>query len=414
MVFALTMAIVVSMVGGAVDYGRAVKVRDQMQHAVDAAVLAAARSWQLDGDIANAEARAIEFYNRNKPHEVESALAAFGSDPVRNAISLEARATVAAPFMSLVRLDGFTVEARAEALLAIGGNSEINLEIAMMLDVTGSMSGEKIEDLKAAAKDLIDIVVWDDQSQYTSKVALAPFAPRVNVGDFVSNFTGLPPTRLISGSTRRLRTCVTERIGADEYTDEPPAAGRYLRPYNGITDPSHSSYNNNWSSSGSCSDPSEQIMPLSSDRNALKARIDTFTAGGATAGMLGTSWAWYLLSPKWAHFWPAVSRPIAYGTADTHKIAVLMTDGEYNTWGSGSMSVGTVSSKAATMCTNIKTTGITVYTIGFQLGGSSTAINTLRNCASDVSKFYNAEDGAQLRAAFRDIALQIASLRLSQ
>jgi hypothetical protein len=59
-------------------------------------------------------------------------------------------------------------------------------------------------------------------------------------------------------------------------------------------------------------------------------------------------------------------------------------------------------------------TGITVYTVGFALGGNTTAINTLRNCASDTSKFYEADNGEALRAAFRDIALQVAKLRLSQ
>ena len=53
-----------------------------------------------------------------------------------------------------------------------------------MLDVTGSMCTpcSKIDAAKSAAKDLIDIVIWDDQSQFTSRVALAPFAEAVNVG----------------------------------------------------------------------------------------------------------------------------------------------------------------------------------------------------------------------------------------
>ena len=204
MIFALTVAVVISMVGGAVDYGRAVKIRDQMQHAVDAAILAGARSWQLDGDLVVAQQRALEFYNRNKPAEIESTVTGFTSDAVRNALTLEAEALVPTPFLSLIRSQGFTVQARAEALLAVGGNSETNLEISLMLDVTGSMSGQKIVDLRDAAKDLIDIVVWSDQSEYTSKVALAPFAPRVNVGSLVANFTGLPATRTISGQSRKL------------------------------------------------------------------------------------------------------------------------------------------------------------------------------------------------------------------
>src|SRR5262249_47712992 len=73
-----------------------------------------------------------------------------------------------------------------------GGNSDdgTNLEISMMLDVTGSMGGQPILDLKSAAKDLIDIVVWGDQSKYTSRVALAPFAPAVNVGKYFTAITG--------------------------------------------------------------------------------------------------------------------------------------------------------------------------------------------------------------------------------
>jgi hypothetical protein len=283
-----------------------------------------------------------------------------------------------------------------------------------MLDVTGSMSGQKIDDLKTAAKDLIDIVVWDDQSEYTSKVAITPFAPRVNVGSYAAQLTGLPATRVIGGTTKLLRKCLTERIGAQEFTDAAPGPGAYLRPYNGITDPSDSAYNNNWSNSGSCNDPNEEIVPLSADKTSLKARIDAFTAGGSTAGTVGTAWAWYLISPQWAGVWPAGSQPAAYGTANLQKFAILMTDGEYNTWGAGSMDSTTVSNKAKTLCTNMKATGITVYTIGFDLGGNATAVGTLRHCATDETKFYETSSGDELRQAFRDIALQIAKLRLSQ
>ena len=38
-----------------------------------------------------------------------------------------------------------------------------------------------------------------------------------------------------------------------------------------------------------------------------------------------------MLSPNWASLWSSASQPKAYGTADLRKIAILMTDGEYNT-----------------------------------------------------------------------------------
>ncbi len=61
--------------------------------------------------------------------------------------------------------------------LAVGGNAELNLEVSMMLDITGSMGdGTKLADMKSAATDLVNIVVWADQSEYTSRIAIVPFA----------------------------------------------------------------------------------------------------------------------------------------------------------------------------------------------------------------------------------------------
>jgi hypothetical protein len=63
----------------------------------------------------------------------------------------------------------------------------------------------------------------------------------------------------------------------------------------------------------------------------------------------------------------------------------------------------------------MKAKGITVYTVGFALGGSgSTSYQTLQQCASISDKFFNAEDGAELRLSFRAIALEVAKSSLSQ
>jgi hypothetical protein len=69
--------------------------------------------------------------------------------------------------------------------------------------------------------------------------------------------------------------------------------------------------------------------------------------------------------------------------------------------------------QAVAICSNMKSSGIQVYTVGFNLQGNQTATSTLQACASDAAKFYDATDGARLRAAFRDIALKVSSLRLT-
>jgi hypothetical protein len=95
------------------------------------------------------------------------------------------------------------------------------------------------------------------------------------------------------------------------------------------------------------------------------------------------------------------------------KIAVLMTDGEYNTVGgimsganetlSGEMAVAT--------CAGMKSEDIIVYTVGFMIDNAA-AINVLSQCASDSSKFFRAENGDDLRRAFRAIAEDITNVWL--
>ncbi len=105
-----------------------------------------------------------------------------------------------------------------------------------------------------------------------------------------------------------------------------------------------------------------------------------------------------------------------------------MTDGEYNTmYCNGARAKNSYESdincnatngqaytQARTLCTNMKTKGIEVYTVGFKLGGNQTSIDTLSQCASSPDKFFNADDGITLKSAFEAIALQIAKISLSQ
>jgi hypothetical protein len=137
-----------------------------------------------------------------------------------------------------------------------------------------------------------------------------------------------------------------------------------------------------------------------------------------------------MLSPQWSSVLKADSSPSSFGRKDVRKVAVLMSDGEYNftydadggpsssvggTGSNGSGSINRLSSaaQAVQVCAQMKSSGIEVYTVGFQLGGNQTAIDTLRECASSASSAYNAESGEELKNAFRDIALKVSSLYLS-
>src|SRR5262249_49499331 len=154
-----------------------------------------------------------------------------------------------------------------------------------MSQVPPGQTLQKIQSLKLAAKDLIDIVVWDNQTaDYYAKVAIVPYAVGVNVGlgiasrvrAFLSgcflfgcdHFTFTSQAGSIQTFAMSL-TCVSERTGVQAYTDAAPSPLALVGP-------------NYPAPSNPC--PSSTIVPLTNDKLLLKANIDSLNAGGSTAG----------------------------------------------------------------------------------------------------------------------------------
>jgi Flp pilus assembly protein TadG len=463
MMFAMLAIPLTAAVGLAIDMGRIYHVNMATQGALDAAALAAGRVAQVEktDTINKAFKSASAYFDQSKPGDVLTSAIQFSPNSQQTEFKVTATSWVKTPFLSVLNIFTYKgseddappqckgnyyacvkVVTSATAQICLncsdtgGGNSDDgkSLEISMMLDVTGSMKGTPLSDMIAAAKDLVDIVVWDDQSKYTSRVALAPFAPAVNVGDeYFTAITGKSddpdpdgdgynyPAECYKKSgklkdscageseykVKRYARCVHERTGAQAATDAAPTdSSTWLPPSSGPTT----------KTSPTCT-PSAKIVPLTKDRDLLKKTIDGFTAGGTTAGQLGTAFAWYLLSPNWNTVWPKDSQVTAYGTEKVQKIAVLMTDGVYNTlqgeyYSDVSSEATTALNQAKAICTGMKGKSITVYTVGFNLD-STAAKNMLKDCATSNDHYYDTSGGDALKAAFRDIALKISKLRLT-
>jgi Flp pilus assembly protein TadG len=445
MIFGLLIIPLMMLIGLSVDFARWVQLRNESQSVVDSMALAAGRAAQM-GTQASAMTAASNYFAAAKPNTLLGAN--YSITPKNGSTSFDIVVTgwMRTPFMSVANVgrgssgsagsaaagcpanNGFAcmkVEAKATSVLAAGGNNGSNVEVSMMLDITGSMgpgygNGQKLADLKTAAKEAVDILVWSDQSKYTSKIALAPFSQRVNAGQYAPAITGQNPTK----NGKLLIPCVTERIGSDKYKDTAPASGRWIGRFDpGSSSGNSAQYDNDGDAvQGDCgnSDPKNnaKVLPLTKDKTLLTSHIDGLEPRGGTAGHLGTAWAWYTLSPNWNTIWPS-SAAGSYSDLTTYntngapklrKIAVLMTDGEYNQWYSSSDDSKT---QAAALCTAMKTAKIEIYTIGFQIDNNA-AKTLLQNCATDTSHYYDASTGEALKQAFRDIALKISSLRLSQ
>ena len=120
------------------------------------------------------------------------------------------------------------------------------------------------------------------------------------------------------------------------------------------------------------------------------------------------------------------SDPAQYSD-DVRKIAILMTDGEFNTFFHGTQGNAfgpheTLSSSLARdLCTDMKALkngnpGITIYSVAFQAPLS--ARETLKDCANEDTAnqtfYYSADSNEELRNAFRSIASSIQTLRISK
>jgi len=350
MMFALLVIPLTGAIGLAIDMGRVYHVAMHTQGALDAAALAAGRVAQVEKkDMLNkASNSASAFYDQAKPTDVLQTSIAFAPNTQQTEFTVTATSWVKTPFLAVLDLFGHNapesdappactssfsctkVVSTATAQICLncsdvgGGNADdgTNLEISMMLDVTGSMDGDKIDDLKIAAKDLIDIVVWGDQSKYTSRVALVPFAPAVNVGAYFTKITNKSDREDNDGSSSKniyypsncinakgnvksscssdskyndvqyiakFAPCVVERTDLlSQYTDAAPGTllGGWLPAWNVVRDGKSQTEE----MSPTCT-PSSVIVPLTSDRDKLKATIDGFKASGTTAGQVGTAFA---------------------------------------------------------------------------------------------------------------------------
>ncbi len=428
MIFAAMIVPVCAMIGMSVDLGRSLQTRTQIQGALDAAVLAGGRSYQVSGSAAEAQSTAESHFRDALPEGVHTEAINAVVDEASYTIELSARASVETTFLRILGENDITVSATSRAGLALGGNDK-NLEVSLMLDITGSMAGQKIEDLKVAAKDLIQIIVPDIQTEHTARVALVPFSAAVNPGSTrvavrgpnSSNTSNCPAGNSTSGwhkyqcyQDTRNRTvqvgrtnCVSERTGPEAFTDAAPStpAKRLNAVFGGVC-------------------PTSTVVPLTTNKQTLINAINGFNADGWTAGQLGTAWAWYTLSPEWNSVWSASSQAGPYEADDVYKIAVLMTDGEYNTeyashvrardqYGTPNSPNGRSDEQARALCAAMKAKGITVYTVGFQLEDEN-AVETMSTCASSTSQAFLATDGDELKAAFREIAFQLAQLRITR
>jgi len=413
--------------GAAIDYSRMVSKKSKMDGALDAAILAA--GVEMSKGVTNRTQIQVVFENflfanlesmgdfgTTAWDDVE--ISQFSADPDTGAVSAQIQSSVDASIMQIAGYDELDIASSASVVF-----DQTDVEVAMMLDVTGSMRGQRIADLKLAAKDAIDILMPSNDTP-GMRIGLVPYASSINAGSQLAGRVTRGNTNTVIAGPPQFSTsqnvltndCVTGRGGRDAATDV---------SYRTAPLGSDARTVNNRNSFYRC--PSVSIQPLTDNLNNLKSQIDSYVAHGRTAGHLGVAWSYYLLSENWRDAFNNDSKPAAY-SADVQKIAILMTDGNFNTAYEGittgspfADNTDVSNRRAIDLCTDMKqlkngNPGITIYAIGFRAPADAEA--TLRACANTdtviTTYYYSADNGQQLRDAFRKIAGSIMNLRLSK
>ncbi|RUX24628.1 hypothetical protein EOA23_21765 [Mesorhizobium sp. M2A.F.Ca.ET.042.01.1.1] len=435
-------------VGFAVNISQLYNARSSLQGVVDAAVTSTARDLTL-GVITEADAsKTVQaFLDANGTAGILQAnqvvLDKLTVNRTANTVQADAHVDVGLFFPLFSTESMRRVTASTTALY-----SDKTVEVAMMLDVTGSMAPDwraktnKIGDLKTAAsqtvKDLLD--QNRDPNDPRIRVSIIPYAEAVNTGSladtvFVETEMGpkVPPPidAAVSVSATVSDNCATERKDKDGHADY-SSDGPYTQRRDNQGKIYLAKVNRDYRVKV-C--PTATLVPLTADEDKLVTAIDHFQAGGVTAGGIAAQWGYYMLSPSWR---TAISSarlgagPANFDQNRVAKIAILMTDGQFNTAFAGgrgasrSQDQGQRSrANAENICDNMKRDGIEIFTIGFDLNDPAMtaterdqAKSVLKDCATDdtssLKHYYEAANGAELSHAFGEISHNIEKLTISR
>lgn len=373
---------------GTYDINHADSRKRQVQDALDAATLMAARSYAVtDTDLQKVGSEAL---TAQLATMTDASLVSSSFNSVSPNIVGTAKVNVTPVIANLWKSGDMTVNVSSTVVRSLN-----KLEVVMVLDNTGSMaSSSKLTNLKTAAKGLIDTLssaAARSTDPNAVKIGIVPFSTTVRLSDNATTLNTYKSAAWMdsSGSSSIAKTlftgtslvnrftlfnalgkswagCVEGRPSPYDVLDTAPTTSTpdtLIVPYFWPDEPDAKAkkkngdfgdFDNNYTkdlvySSTNWKVPQgnplkyvtalasgvdgpnkgcdmEPISRLSQNWTALKSSVDDMVAVGETHIPIGLAWGWSVLSPN-APF----ADGVAYNTPNTTKIVILMTDGD-NTW----------------------------------------------------------------------------------
>ncbi len=421
-IFAIALVPVLSLVGAAVDYSRAIQARTSMQAALDSAALMLSKDLS-SGTITTSQisTKAQAYFNAlftgtSTLPSVTVAATYSASTSMGSTIQLTGTGTYTTSFMKIA---GFPKLGIGTTSTSAWGN--VRMRVAMVLDNTGSMAQDgKMEAMQTAAKNLVDQLSPLAKADGDVYISIVPFAKDVNVGasnynkdwvDFsdwdavngnwtctAGNDWNCSKWKWVPANHSGWTGCVVDRDQDYDTKNTTPTSGNV-----GTLFPAEQ-YSYCTSGSSSYLQP---VMPLSYDWTSLKGRIDAMKPTGNTNQGIGLAWGWMTLSTGNPMNAPAKDPNYTYKDA-----IVLLSDGlnTQNRWYSNASQIDARQKK---LCDNAKAENITIYTVQVNTGSDPTS-TVLQYCASTSDKFYLVTSASQTVSVFKDIGTSLSKLRVAR
>ena len=170
MIFALVMLPILVLIGIAFDSSRLQATKNHLANASDATALTAARAFG-DGDMTKAEIEALAATTFKIDMATAHSDAKCGApnitfDEISFKVTVSADCELPTTFAGLVGQEKFELTTSSTALA-----NKSRLDLMMMLDVSGSMAGDKLTALQNAAHGAVDALITDPTSD---KVRIGP------------------------------------------------------------------------------------------------------------------------------------------------------------------------------------------------------------------------------------------------
>ena len=244
-------------------------------------------------------------------------------------------------FMHMIGVDEFKAKARATAQ-----QSMTKVEIVLVLDVSGSMSGQKIADLRSSAVEFVDTMLANDPDDNVS-ISIVPYNAQVNIGPQLRDAfdTITQKAGVINVNCVEVPPAAFASSGMPANIDLPMMAYADINNGTSLSNSAVSPLDIRFAlpnySSAFCKPSTVNIVRLpSNDATTLKAQINALQAGGNTSIMMGMKWGLTMIDPsmrpKYAEFIAGgqmsdqmAARPFDYVNGGAMKVIVLMTDGEH-------------------------------------------------------------------------------------